>query len=606
MKIQIQTFKGHNLKLTPNLLDPATAQRARNLKLVSGDVRGWRKPLLISTLSTTGIKTIFQWYENTNKRWVTSTSDLNHVRSFLSNDPFCRCYVTGYSEPRVFADDIISIPFNPTTDYYKLGTKAPTAAPTFTSGHTGGANFRGYVYTYVSRYGEEGPPSPVLSTTTYNTGNVVIGGFTDPSDAHLKTATGGATNRPKLRLYRTASSTSGVGAFQFVKEVYCDSITWASFTITDDVSVLGEVIPCVDWYPPPSGLKGIIGLTNGIFAGFNGNELLFSEPNLPHAWNPDYSMSFEEQIIGLGFIGTMVVVCTDQGPYIVSGYHPSTMQKIKLPGFYPCVSKRGIVSTEMGVMYPSTEGLVLVNEEGVKVMTRSILSDYDMLDYQARDWTATYFNGLYIAFYDTVDAEGGIVFDLREGNFSDISLVRGAVYVSPYDQTLYLAGRDLPSNTQESIQQWEGDKYNFLNWAWKSKLFMLDAAINFSTARITMDGASYDNTVALIEESAYLATLNQTLFTQPLIGDLNAYELNGEEVNGDILYTLYNISIAPTVNVKVYADSVLRFEKEVSNTNIFRLPAGFRAKNWEVQIEGFIPVKEIVLANSVKEVMGNG
>jgi hypothetical protein len=128
------------------------------------------------------------------------------------------------------------------------------------------------------------------------TSDVVFDSFPEPAatEGHILTAIGGY--KPKIRLYRTASTTAGVGAFQFVKEVEVDGITWATFTLTDDVADadLGEVCPSIHWYRPNGSMVGLVGMSNGIMVGFYGNTLCFSDPYLPHAWPTSYEISFNE------------------------------------------------------------------------------------------------------------------------------------------------------------------------------------------------------------------------------------------------------------------------------------------------------------------------
>jgi len=608
--IKVSKFSGENKKISPHLLPDEIGQTVANAYVRGGKVKSLKMPKDVLDLVITSTKSIWQYIDGSNKYWCASTADIDTVRSPVANDSFHRLYFTGGSYPAAYANDIKSTPFDSTTDFYKLGTKAPTAAPTFVSGNTGGALYRAYVYTYVSRYGEEGPPSPVLSTSTYLSGNVVIGGFTDPSDGHLKTATGSNANKPKIRLYRTNSSGQGVATFQFVKEVDTNGITWATFQITDDVASgnLGEVIPSITWEPPPAALTGLTGMTIGCLAGFTTNSLYFSELFLPHAWNPEYEISFSERIVGLGVIGSSLLVLTDEVPYLVNGSHPSNMQKMALSAFFPCSSKRGIVSTDGGVLYPSKEGLILATRNGCNNLTRDMLSMEDMDLIDPSSWTAVFYNGQYLAFWKNTGAstEGGIIIDINDSHMVSLNVYRSALYTSADDSKLYVAGRLVPSDPVESIQQWEGDPYNFLQFTWKSKMYMLDRAVNFSTARVIVEPGSYERIVGLIEQNEYFIDLNQSIFSSPLDGEINGAAINEYPVNGDTLYELFDLSLTPYTNFKLYCDGVLRYSKNVDTNTVFRLPSGFRGKIWEFQIDGFIPVQQVVIGGSVREVMSNG
>ena len=46
-------------------------------------------------------------------------------------------------------------------------------------------------------------------------------------------------------------------------------------------------------------MKGLIALPNGVFAGFTGKRICFSEPFLPHAWPVAYRITLEEEIVSI-------------------------------------------------------------------------------------------------------------------------------------------------------------------------------------------------------------------------------------------------------------------------------------------------------------------
>jgi hypothetical protein len=54
--------------------------------------------------------------------------------------------------------------------------------------------------------------------------------------------------------------------------------------------------------------------------------------------------------------------------------------------------------------------------------------------------------------------------------------------------------------------------------------------------------------------------------------------------------------------VRIYADGVLRFTRQLRSTGEFmRLPSGFKAQFWEVELESDLTVTSIELATSAKE-----
>lgn len=411
---------------------------------------------------------------------------------------------------------------------------APTAAITATSDIPAPVipESRTYVYTFVSVYGEEGPPSDASTVTTI-----------DPSGAVtvlLPSTSGGAGpyNLDRKRIYR--SSTVGNQArFQFVAEIsiantsYVDSVTQAN---------LGEVLPSEDWSPPPDGLKGLRIMANGAAVGFVDNTIWFSEPNLPHAWPHSYPVDAE--VVGIGTFGQTVVVLTKSFPYVMQGVDPAAMSTSKLELRQSCVSKRSIVETGEGVMYASPDGLVSIGN-GISLVTQNVMSRDQWQFYNPDTIKAYLHNGRWHGFYtDDNNARGLLVLDFTgQGavmTVSDINLASDvrAGFQDASTDTLYLA-------TGTNIVRF--DAGSPLTYLWRSKLFRAPAHLNFS--------------VAQVKASAYPVTL------------------------------------------RVYADGALKLTKTVSSDAHFRLPSGFKALDWYVELEGTNDVTEFFMATSVLELM---
>lgn len=58
------------------------------------------------------------------------------------------------------------------------------------------------------------------------------------------------------------------------------------------------------------------------------------------------------------------------------------------------------------------------------------------------------------------------------------------------------------------------------------------------------------------------------------------------------------------VTCKVYADGVLKHTQTVTSRNPFRLPSGFRGKDWEIELIGSVDVFQVTVAQSGLEVKG--
>ena len=140
-----------------------------------------------------------------------------------------------------------------------------------------------YVYTFVTAYGEEGPPSAASTVVTTDDNRVInLSGLeTSTSKANANFGSGA-----KKRIYRSNTG-SNTTVFQFVAEVNMSATTYED---SSDNADLEEIIPSTYWIAPPDDdtnlypdgpMKGLTALPNGVFAGFTGKRICFSEPFLP-------------------------------------------------------------------------------------------------------------------------------------------------------------------------------------------------------------------------------------------------------------------------------------------------------------------------------------
>lgn len=247
---------------------------------------------------------------------------------------------------------------------------------------------RSYVYTFVSEYGEEGPPSPpsaVLDVRFDSTVRVTISTPGHPS----------ARNRiHHVRLYRAVSGSTRAGFF-FVAQraVTTEPDQPISFFINDtttedalDVAppgglsysatrVLGELLPSSDWTAPPFGLRGLVQMPNGFLAAFKGNTLYFSEPYLPHAWPDRYRKTTNSNITGIAVFGQTLVVATNGKPYIAQGTDPSSVSLQELDVEAACIAGGTICSIGSGVAFAAHDGLVVIGPGGsAKNVTESLFT----------------------------------------------------------------------------------------------------------------------------------------------------------------------------------------------------------------------------------------
>ena len=150
-------------------------------------------------------------------------------------------------------------------------------------------------------------------------------------------------------------------------------------------SELGEVLPTTSWAEPPTlvngstttYLKGLVGMPNGIMAGFLDNFVAFCDPFHPYAWPVEYQIPLEYPIVGLGVFGQSLFVGTMANPYVISGSDSASMSAQKLNSSQSCVSRRSIVATTGGVFYASPDGYCFCDYTGASCITDGLFANED-------------------------------------------------------------------------------------------------------------------------------------------------------------------------------------------------------------------------------------
>lgn len=642
MKIELTEFKGMRPVSAPHLLAAGESVSAINVDVDGGDLRALASPVKVADAVGTTISSMYRWEENSNSHWLEFSNDIDFSRSPLADDTYERVYLTGLSEPRFYANDNISTPdFDQDADYIKLGVPAPTGALS-ASGYTTGSLYRAYVYTYVNRYGEEGPPSPLLEVTNYASGNVTLTGFsTAPTVRAID----------KIRVYRTNSAAVGLAEFQIVFSIDLKIYSAAdTYNIGDLVVYNGSLFKCVvnnttgitpvgshanwddwydnvadgslqpdtlvseDWEPPPSGLKGLCALPNGVMAGFVGSVIYMSEPYYPHAWpqgtySDDFTVPLPTPIMALKVWGASIVAMTSGPTFLVSGAQPDQMAPVKLPGLYPCVSKRSAAESHMGIIYASRIGAIVANENGLSVVTESLMDEDDWQAYSPSSISGVFHDGKYIGFYG---ASAGFVIDFGRKTFSEVGVNAHALHLSDEDGILYVAVDDEvdpnnpPATVPIIISQWAGSDVESLYYEWESGDLLTPAAVNFGAARVVIDEEFISEAQAAAEDNAAIEAYNADIFTAGtgIVGGLAGVGLNVYGLNGDALHSASNLSYGSTVTFKLRADGVIKHTEVLYGSDPFRLPSGFRAKKFSVILEGYVPVKKVEVASGMQELYG--
>ena len=543
---KLQTFSGQAPKVYARLLPDDMAQVATNCRLDSGRLEPWKGNSSSSISFATGAisastKSI---YKHSSSVWIASNSELDIARSPIAEDPHERIYITGASGASGFPQMTTAQVVGNST-YYRLGIPKPEDLTSVTLSPSTSENVdtevpqsRSYVFTYVSYYGEEGvncDPEVAQVVAVHTDQTVTLDFPANPS---------GNYNLLKKRVYRTDAN----GTYRFAGDVAI-----ATDTFVDNVLEinLGEEIPTSTFDAPaddvsadhPEGpMLGLVSMPNGIFAGFAGQTVFFSEAFQPHAYPDEYKLTVKSDIVALAPLNSGLLVLTKEKPAIIQGLSPSSMSMMEVDSSLSCVSKRSVVDMGEFVMYSSPDGLVMATESGLNLVTEQTFTRDQWQEYTPSSIVAFQWEGHYVAFYNNGSESKGFIFDPRGGknSFVKLDFYATAGFNDLESDRLYLVvGGSLVVFAEGSSSE---------NFTWRGKKFYNPRPINPAVAKVECD------------------------------------------------------SYSPNPTFKLYADGQLKHTQTVANSNAFKLPSGYKANEFEIELSGSVPINEVCVYESAEEI----
>lgn len=614
--LHVKRFLGIAPKKGATLLGEAQAQIANNSKLWSETLRPFDGLAGQEILSkTTGdIKTIYRFNDTT---WLCWTQDVDVVRGPIANDSLEKTYFTGTDAPRVTTNELFD-DGSPGTSVppasYLLGIPAPDTAPVATDTGAGAITATvDYVFTFTRHWSDgtvdEGPPSPVSNSLVLAAKTTSV---TLPNGGYAATyANYGITHK---RLYRLN------GALRY----FVSEVVIGTSPTTDNVAAtaLGSAITTTDYLTPPDDMVGLIALPNGITAGFAENVVYLSEPYRPWAYPAANRYTVNWPIVGIGNMLTSIVVATTAFPFVGRGVDPAGYSFRLHTGLYPCVSKRSMKGSEVGVLWATTGGIAGFDGTSVGLITKDFLTRKEWnADFAPSTMHACIFDGRYIAWFtnathtDGTLLGGGLVLDRGEPAFmTTLSDYVYAAAVVPDEDDMWVVKRRVIDSNKNYVYQWEGNVQSPYTYEWKSKVFVAPGSDNFAFAQVIGDfnaGLTVAEIAALAAETIVIQAANAALTETdgPINGSRSGatpaygYEINGGPMGGDSYTQMIPSSeyISGAVTFKYWADGVLKLTRDIYNNEPFPLPSGFRAEKHEFQVSGAVEITSVTLATSLEE-----
>lgn len=315
-------------------------------------------------------------------------------------------------------------------------------------------------------------------------------------------------------------------------------IAYGTISTTDDNRTLGEVLPTVAWVPPPADLSHLTSLWNGMLAGISGNAVRFCEAYTPYAWPIAYDVVPPNgKPVALGVFGQSLLVLTTGRPLLVAGSGPDSMDQQPLEFSQACVAARSVVSMGAGVAWASEDGLCWFGQGGARILTAGLMTRDDWQALVPSSIVGQMYEGLYYGSYD-----GG---SGRKGFMIDPSNPQGLFFTDAGYAALHFdeLQDQLYVLSGGSVQRWDAGEP--LTCRFRSKMFTTLRPVNFACAEVVAD--------------------------------------------------------AYPVTMRLYADGVLKHTQTVASREPFRLPSGYMALDWQLELEGTAAVQTMAIATSMIE-----
>lgn len=429
------------------------------------------------------------------------------------------------------------------------------------------------------------------------------GSITDQTGTATRLAPHNTTSM-KTRIYVSLTGTTDA-EYQFWTEISPS----ATHSGTVTAASLGSILESTDYEMPPTDMRGIVEMPNGMAAAFSKNQILFAEPYKLHAWPAAYRQTVPRDVVGLGVYGSTVVAGTKAEPYSGTGSHPENVVMQRVEGMVePCMSKRGVVSASFGVMYPSPNGLVLVGVGGATLSTDEIIEKDQWSQYSPTTMIAAAHRDRYFGWTGGDEIRGFIVDRSGKGpNLVDLSYVVTEAWADPETGELYIVHEGV-------VKKWNGDAVNILPFEWRSKVHVTPRPLNMACAQVMADFAALDETEAIAEQVAADAAANALILaeseswpgqgvTHGELGGamLGEYMLGGSRLVGGLYPNIDGRSLL----FRLYGDGDLLHSEQITDGRAFRVACDDKYRDWEIVLSGNVTVYSVEVADSMRE-LGNG
>lgn len=388
--------------------------------------------------------------------------------------------------------------------YRRLGVLSPTTPPIpqVENIHNDKSRSTAYMVTFVNSFGEESGPSPASHDVVIEDGQEVelFFHYQPPIEYDIT----------HLRIYRRESGfVTGLEKEQellthwfFLTEL---PIETRLFTDNYPITDLGWAFEGLDTREPPAELSNITTIPDtAILAGSVRNKLLFSRNLQPYNWELSQEMTLDDNVVALGGIGNSLYVATDGYPYRVQGDVGCNKRECReifrytqsLP-MINCHTGHGAITTPMGFIYASVDGLVLLSDgQNPQIITSEVLSADDWRQLAPHTTRLAYYRG---ALYVVTDKISFILW-LDYTSYADAKHKK-MVTISdvPVDMMTTRQGELLLLQQNGDVLQWNAGT-QLRPYRWESAI--IDTGFLFDLTRLRARLLDYHADISIVSERA--------------------------------------------------------------------------------------------------------
>lgn len=560
--IALQNFAGMMPMKDKSVLPENMADYCSDAFLYAGTVQGFREANPVHTIQNPGISSVYRIPRTNNpvpdfenSLWLEFYDPYMAVaRAPVLEDQFKRYYFFPSDKAAAnngpYYNTLVRLESG--LPPYQLGVPTPETAPVINckGGTSDVQEVRSYVYTWVTLYGEEGPPSPPATLQGNVNGTWNVHGF------HPTTGQRAQAPLVSCNIYRTVTGSDGTANYYLAGNVpltatgFADN--WANSDITGNI-----ILPSTTWTPPPADLQGVVNMANGMLVGWsNERELWFCEPYRPHAWPAAYAVVVNAPIVRLAAIGQSVVVLTTGMPWIATGATPSTVTMGRIETREPCISRGSVCPAGEGAYYASPNGVILVNTMGTTNVTQLFIDKEHWSRMGIENFAASKYSAAYVAFVKGSKLhDNGIAIDHQTQNSLFTFLSTGQevvnVYLDEFSGSTFIV-------TDTEVIEWNPSQIDsVLPYKWRSREWRFPKVQSF------IGGEVYFDVPDVIDIPVPTSATRNTSQNQ--------------DFDPTKQYLL----------LKVFADGRLVYVRElIQSGELILFPSGFKATYWQFQFEG--------------------